>query len=230
MDKDSEGSPSFPPLPLCDLESLPSMLRHTYATMRELDRSLQALQQQNDKRCEEEIEEIRRGLAASATSTSKTALRFSDEALDEQKHCVRIAEEKVALAGQAYEMVDTQIQQLDQYLRKLEEVKQEEMARTPEGAAMDSRLRSGRGSGSGKAGRKKSAPAVEPPCIDLEIPVDPNEPTYCICNQVSYGQMVACDNPSCKIEWFHFGCVGLKEQPKGKWFCPECSALKRRRR
>lgn len=23
---------------------------------------------------------------------------------------------------------------------------------------------------------------------------DPNEPRYCICNQVSYGDMVACDN------------------------------------
>lgn len=25
-------------------------------------------------------------------------------------------------------------------------------------------------------------------------PYDPNEPRYCICNQVSYGDMVACDN------------------------------------
>jgi hypothetical protein len=32
------------------------------------------------------------------------------------------------------------------------------------------------------------------PTIDLELPVDPNEPTYCLCNQVSYGEMVACDN------------------------------------
>lgn len=23
---------------------------------------------------------------------------------------------------------------------------------------------------------------------------DPNEPRYCLCNQVSYGEMVACDN------------------------------------
>ena len=34
------------------------------------------------------------------------------------------------------------------------------------------------------------------PPIDLELPVDPNEPTYCLCNQVSYGEMVACDNPN----------------------------------
>lgn len=27
------------------------------------------------------------------------------------------------------------------------------------------------------------------------MPVDPNEPTYCLCHQVSYGEMIGCDNP-----------------------------------
>lgn len=31
--------------------------------------------------------------------------------------------------------------------------------------------------------------------MQLDLPVDPNEPTYCFCNQVSYGDMIACDNP-----------------------------------
>lgn len=47
--------------------------------------------------------------------------------------------------------------------------------------------------------------------------------TYCFCEQVSYGEMVACDNDSCEREWFHYGCVGLKEPPIGKWFCSECA-------
>ncbi|KAJ7418642.1 hypothetical protein BTVI_28450 [Pitangus sulphuratus] len=29
----------------------------------------------------------------------------------------------------------------------------------------------------------------------LDMPVDPNEPTYCLCHQVSYGEMIGCDNP-----------------------------------
>ena len=38
---------------------------------------------------------------------------------------------------------------------------------------------------------------VEPPVsMDLDLPVDPNEPTYCLCNRVSFGEMVACDNDS----------------------------------
>ena len=42
---------------------------------------------------------------------------------------------------------------------------------------------------------------------------DPNEPRYCICNQVSYGDMVACDNDDVSTSYFwpflasfgHFG-------------------------
>lgn len=47
-------------------------------------------------------------------------------------------------------------------------------------------------------------PAPESPTIDMtsqaaevtdgEWTYDPNEPRYCLCNQVSYGDMVACDN------------------------------------
>jgi hypothetical protein len=46
--------------------------------------------------------------------------------------------------------------------------------------------------------------APESPSIDVssqsaevtdgEWTYDPNEPRYCLCNQVSYGDMVACDN------------------------------------
>lgn len=32
---------------------------------------------------------------------------------------------------------------------------------------------------------------------------DPNEPRYCICNQVSYGDMVACDNSDVSFNYFH---------------------------
>ena len=28
----------------------------------------------------------------------------------------------------------------------------------------------------------------------LDLPVDPNEPVYCFCKNVSYGEMIACDN------------------------------------
>jgi inhibitor of growth protein 3 len=45
---------------------------------------------------------------------------------------------------------------------------------------------------------------------------------YCLCHNVSYGDMVACDNDSCPYEWFHWSCVGLKSEPNGTWYCPVC--------
>ncbi|KAL1887997.1 hypothetical protein Cpir12675_006348 [Ceratocystis pirilliformis] len=53
---------------------------------------------------------------------------------------------------------------------------------------------------------------------------DANEPTYCFCNGVSYGAMVACDADDCAREWFHLECVGLKVAPKtnAKWYCNDC--------
>lgn len=60
--------------------------------------------------------------------------------------------------------------------------------------------------------------------LGCNMPVDPEEPKWCLCKVVSYGEMVLCDNKDCPIEWFHLGCVGLQVVPKGKWFCPECSS------
>lgn len=63
------------------------------------------------------------------------------------------------------------------------------------------------------------------PMVAEDLPIDPNEPIYCDCRRVSYGQMVGCDNDDCKYEWFHFECVGLTDQPTGKWYCKECKVL-----
>ena len=41
-----------------------------------------------------------------------------------------------------------------------------------------------------------------------ELAVDPNEPLYCSCQRVSFGDMVACEADTCPIEWFHYECVG----------------------
>lgn len=57
-----------------------------------------------------------------------------------------------------------------------------------------------------------------------------NEPVYCICRRIAYGEMVSCDNDDCEIEWFHYGCVGLSKEPRNQWFCPVCSNTPVRKR
>lgn len=46
------------------------------------------------------------------------------------------------------------------------------------------------------------------------------EPRYCYCNEISFGEMVACDNDACPREWFHLSCVGLTKPPgkNGEFF------------
>jgi len=51
------------------------------------------------------------------------------------------------------------------------------------------------------------------------------QPTYCLCEEISYGDMVCCDNDLCPMQWFHFGCVSINRSPKGQWFCPFCRGI-----
>lgn len=81
--------------------------------------------------------------------------------------------------------------------------------------------------GGSKKSQKKSNPTLPPlaphaanaatngrrPADDEEGEIDADEPTYCYCNGVSYGEMVACDADGCEREWFHLACVGLKVAP-----------------
>lgn len=71
----------------------------------------------------------------------------------------------------------------------------------------------------GGRGQAREAREDTPP---PEETIDPDEPTYCLCDQISFGEMILCDNDLCPIEWFHFSCVALMSKPKGKWFCPNC--------
>ena len=43
-----------------------------------------------------------------------------------------------------------------------------------------------------------------------------------MCKSYKPDQMIACDNPQCLTEWYHFSCLGLKEAPKEDWCCPYC--------
>jgi len=45
---------------------------------------------------------------------------------------------------------------------------------------------------------------------------------YCFCQKLSYGEMIACDNPDCNYQWFHLPCVNLKPPLPDNWYCSEC--------
>lgn len=63
------------------------------------------IQRQNELHCLQEIEEFKEGAKSGNIAPGTSLNKFSDEAQDEQKHAIRIADEKVALAVQAYDLV-----------------------------------------------------------------------------------------------------------------------------
>lgn len=85
-----------------------------------------------------------------------------------------------------------------------------------------------------RGGATKKGAANQPVEQEVEVEVDddgnvidPDEPRYCLCNRVSYGTMIQCENvnvDACKQEWFHLECVNLSAIPPRttKWYCPDC--------
>ena len=70
--------------------------------------------------------------------------------------------------------------------------------------------------------------ARAPVCADStahESAISALEPVYCMCRQVAFGEMIACENDACATEWFHYSCVGLTPatRPLGAWMCPNCA-------
>src|SRR5437762_105381 len=55
-----------------------------------------------------------------------------------------------------------------------------------------------------RAGQKrKAATAFRRDSLVDEVTADEDSQVYCFCQQVSFGEMAACDNENCEREWFH---------------------------
>ncbi|XP_038045000.1 uncharacterized protein LOC119725695 isoform X1 [Patiria miniata] len=54
--------------------------------------------------------------------------------------------------------------------------------------------------------------------------------THCYCGKSQpVDKMISCANEGCKITWFHQSCLQIKRLPKGKWICPECRKIPRKK-
>ncbi|KAK3105047.1 hypothetical protein FSP39_016044 [Pinctada imbricata] len=234
---------------LDSLETLPTELQRNFNLMRDLDQRTQDLLKQIDGMAEEYLSSVR-----SLSPEKRTQKLDSIQTMFSKSK--EFGDDKVQLAMQTYEMVDKHIRKLDADLARFEADLKEKSSAIHQKSDSDSGKKN---KDKDKKKRKKEdfddeipkkkkkkgqqspIPEVVPtipiistlsithPSDVLDMPVDPNEPTYCLCHQVSYGEMIGCDNPDCPIEWFHFACVGLKMKPKGKWFCPRCTEERKKK-
>ncbi|KAI8918354.1 hypothetical protein DFJ77DRAFT_438697 [Powellomyces hirtus] len=139
------------------------------------------------------------------------------------RDAIRHAEMKVETSQRVLEIFQVNLSRLEKQIAKLET---EEMM-PPTTSRKRRRPPQGTGAGSSQDAyqdtRKRGSAAASASATPTGTsPSSEDEILYCICRQVSYGDMVGCDNPSCQIEWFHYSCVGLVHPPKGKWYCSTC--------
>jgi hypothetical protein len=228
---------------LDSLEALPMELQRNFNLMRDLDTRSQSLLKEIDGLAEDYLNNVR----TMSGEMRKEHLANIQKLFSKSKE---FGDDKVQLAMQTYEMVDKHIRRLDSDLARFEaELKEKTLDAKHDNSkeGKKSKKRDTKENVDDAASKKKKRKSQVEECSGvplisspialvsnhasdvLDMPVDPNEPTYCLCHQVSYGEMIGCDNNDCPIEWFHFVCVGLTTKPKGKWYCPRCSADKKKK-
>ncbi|GAA49965.1 inhibitor of growth protein 4 [Clonorchis sinensis] len=199
-----------------DLEHVPPHLRQEFKIMRDLDQKVEEIKQEIQQRTTHLMQHA-------AEMTRDERMGQMEQIQNLFKKGKEISNDKVSRAESAYELVDKQIRRLDADMFEFKKALAEKELR---------KVKKSRNKGEQEPVVSPKIPATAAlalaltnnPGEVLDMPVDPNEPTYCVCQQVSYGEMVACDNHDCPIEWFHFDCVGLVNKPRGKWYCPQCTA------
>ncbi|RWR93617.1 PHD finger protein ING2 [Cinnamomum micranthum f. kanehirae] len=187
--------------------TLPSELQRLLNTITELDERSQAtINQTRDqtKYCLWLTSQQTSEKENPEEDDTPTFEKMQKEIETNQVNALRLSTEKVLLAREAYDLIDNYIKRLDEDLNQFAEVlKQEGKIPRDEPAILPPLPLLP------KLGKRKSYFRV-PALVDADLPSDPNEPTYCVCNQVSFGDMIECDNVDCEGgEWFHYACVGL---------------------
>ncbi|XP_067945847.1 inhibitor of growth protein 5-like [Watersipora subatra] len=220
---------------LDSLEALPLELQRNFNLMRDLDKRAQDVMKEIDKHADSYLATVKKLSSAERHKKLEQITKLFSRSSE-------YGDDKVTLAMQTYEMVDKHIRKLDNDLARFEaELKDTSLTietpapRAEKGKRGRKKKAEEEDVSKGQKRKKKDTKEAEPelpplspdfgaghPSDVLDMPVDPNEPTYCICHQVSYGEMIGCDNNDCPIEWFHFPCVSLTSKPKGKWYCPRC--------
>ncbi|XP_038998966.1 PHD finger protein ING2-like isoform X2 [Hibiscus syriacus] len=241
--------------------TLPAELQRLLNTIRELDeRSQSTINQtrQQTKYCLGLV--AKRGNGNSYMNISHddedTIEKINKDIEASHENALSLCTEKVLLARQAYDLIDSHVKRLDEDLTYFAEdlklegkispdehailpplpivpkvEKRKPIYFTPPSKRLDYRDRDW------DRERDRGFKLMPPPGshkkdfatpLEVDQPIDPNEPTYCVCHQVSFGDMIACDNENCQGgEWFHYACVGLTPETrfKGKWYCPACRLL-----
>lgn len=194
---------------------MPSEIDQNMHELRQMDDDLQKFREGYSKHKRSYLKQSK----ASEAINTPTLLTARLQLEKEFKTAMQKQDQKIDLAMKMYDLVSRHIERLDsQVITKSNLNKLDWIRKGPQRKRMDGSIR--------KRTHHSSRPnplGTQPTSTGSSGEIDPNEPRYCYCHQVSFGDMIACDGENCEREWFHYPCVGLVEPPAGKWFCEECS-------
>lgn len=221
---------------LADTDAISAPLVSYLKRLRDLDETASGLTASIKRAVDAKLEEAREGKDDGKRARGETAERRTDHLTVDSNHsnheievmtarCVSVCDEKVAVAQQCYDLVEQHIARLDKDLRVFDQALAEKEAAAAVAKGLVPPPTAASVGGAGLA-----SPEPAPPAVGASRAPNPDEPKYCVCNRVSFGEMIACENEACAVEWFHFACVGLSTDAKikGKWYCNACAAERRR--
>jgi hypothetical protein len=155
-----------------------------------------------------------------ALALRRDFLQKLDQVNNMRKIIEIISAKKVEIAIKNYDFIDLNIKTIDSEISVLEKVMQasgHELHQLPLPLDSVSQL-----SITGKRRKGEDYISQVSQCAET------HEPVYCVCKRIAFGEMIACDNEDCLVEWFHYPCVNLTRKPKNSWICHLCSNKKRK--
>jgi len=239
---------------LDSLESLPAEMHKNFNTMRDLDQKSQDLMKKIDKHASDYLNKVRHMSPEKRTNQLNQIESMFSQSREFGDGKVMLAMQTYEMVDKHIRKLDAELARFEADIKDKSNGRQKDNAEGNSAAKKKGENKKKRKSNKeefeDEIPKKKKKKGVQPeeeeaemqqamspfqsvlaahPSDVLDMPVDPNEPTYCLCNQVSYGEMIGCDNLDCPIEWFHFACVQLKIKPKGKWYCPRCQEERKKK-
>lgn len=210
------------------LGHVPPILREKLWRLRQLDETAVDMEAQLERRQTELLQAAREAVErfqGAGEGEDPVDAEELQGIRDGRQQLRELYDQKSALARDIYDILDSCCKQMDKDIRVLQGLLPEFAQ-----AAISGRKKKGRAQEDpphaqallhGAHGEQAPGAGAGPGAQAS----DPNEPLYCICKNVSFGEMVGCDNDDCPIEWFHLACVGLEAPPADdeKWFCPLCA-------
>lgn len=203
---------------------LPNDLQRDFQLMHELDSRLEDLKAQTEQQAAEILAMANHKVPTPGSTDESPSYR---EPLAEELYSMRqnfhkgyhLSNEKIILCEQSSQVVKSFLARLDVDMATFaEQLGPEQLAESLEDTPVRKKFKKGKGEDMSfeglVPGRSLGDGAMDGTAEEDLL--------FCICRRASAGDMVGCDNELCEYEWFHFECVGLKKQPKGKWYCPKC--------